>query len=100
MARLLVLLPLLVSCATLPANPGGSDGTDALYSETRPAMSTLVTISVAGPPSPETVAAVDAAFAVFTRVEEVMNEWRPGSPLSALNAAAGSGRAVPLPGDL
>ncbi len=100
MARLLLVLPLLVACATLPPNPDGTDGTDALYSETRPAMSTLVTIAVAGAPSPGTVAAVDSAFAVFARVEEAMNEWRPGSPLSALNAAAGSGQPVPLPGDL
>ncbi len=73
---------------------------DAFYSETRPAMSTVVTIAVAAPPEPATLAAVDAAFAVFDRVDAVMNEWRPDSPLSALNAAAGSGVAVALPGDL
>jgi thiamine biosynthesis lipoprotein len=63
-------------------------------------MSTVVTITVAAPPTPEVLSAVDAAFAVFGRVDEVMNEWRPGSPLSALNDAAGTGRPVPLPGDL
>jgi thiamine biosynthesis lipoprotein len=71
-----------------------------ILSETRPSMSTVVTITVAGV-APEVAApAVEAAFGVFDRVDEVMNEWRPGSPLSALNAAAGSGRPVPLPGDL
>ena len=63
-------------------------------------MSTVVTIAVAGPATPATVEAVGAAFAVFARVDQVMNEWRPGSPLSVLNAAAGTGRPVPLPGDL
>jgi thiamine biosynthesis lipoprotein len=99
-ARLLLVIPLLVSCATLPTNPGGAVGAEALYSETRPVMSTVVTIAVAAPPTPETLTAVEAAFAVFARVDEAMNEWRPGSPLSALNAAAGSGRPVSLPGDL
>ncbi len=97
MARRLLLLPLLSACAALPTPPAGAG---ALYAETRPAMSTVVTIAVAAPPTPEIVAAVDAAFAVFARVDEAMNEWRPGSPLAALNGAAGSGRPVPLPGDL
>ncbi len=100
MARLLLVLPFLACCATLPSNPGGVGAAEALYSETRPAMSTLVTIAVAAPPTPDVLAAVDAAFAVFARVDEAMNEWRTGSPLSALNAAAGSGRPVSLPGDL
>jgi thiamine biosynthesis lipoprotein len=63
-------------------------------------MSTVVTVAVAAPATPEVTAAVDAAFAIFARVDEVMNEWRPDSPLSAVNAAAGSGRPVDLPGDL
>ena len=62
-------------------------------------MSTLVTVTVAGAGhAPSCLAAVEAAFAVFARVDEVMNEWRPGSPLSALNAAAGSRAAGPPPG--
>lgn len=98
MYRLLVALPLLAAaCASLPP---AADGTVPLYSETRPAMATVVTITVAAPATPGLLAAVDEAFAVFTRVDETMNEWRPGSPLSALNAAAGSGRPVALPGDL
>ena len=99
MLRLLLLPALLVARAALASEPGPGPAS-ALYSESRPAMSTVVTIAVAGPATPSTVAAVDAAFGIFTRVDEVMNEWRPGSPLSGLNAAAGSGRPVPLPGDL
>jgi FAD:protein FMN transferase len=37
---------------------------------------------------------------VFDRVDRVMNEWRPDSPLSALNASASAGRWTWLPSDL
>ncbi len=98
-----VLAPVLAACATAPApapvHAAPDDGA-ATYVETRPAMSTVVTITVASAPSPRVQEAVEAAFAVFARVDAVMNEWRPDSPLSTLNAAAGSGRPVPLPGDL
>lgn len=98
MRRLVLAVPLLAAaCASFPSAPSGNG---ALYSETRPSMSTLVTVAVAAPAGPEVIAAVDEAFSVFARVDEAMNEWRPGSPLSSLNAAAGSGRPVPLPGDL
>ena len=95
--QLLATSLLAAACASLPPAPAGEV---ALHSETRPAMSTLVTVAVAAPPGGELAAAVDAAFAIFSGVDGVMNEWRPGSPLSALNASAGSGRLVPLPGDL
>ena len=94
---LLATVMLAPACASMPPVPAGEV---ALHAETRPAMSTMVTVTAAFPEGPELRAAIDAAFAVFARVDEVMNEWRPGSPLSALNAAAGSGRPVPLPGDL
>jgi thiamine biosynthesis lipoprotein len=63
-------------------------------------MGTVVAVTVLGVPGDRAAAAAEAAFSVLARVDEVMNEWRPGSPLSALNAAAGDGRWVDLPGDL
>jgi thiamine biosynthesis lipoprotein len=45
-------------------------------------------------------AALDAAFEPFARADAVMNEWRPDSPLSSLNAAAGDGRWTTLPAEL
>jgi FAD:protein FMN transferase len=67
--------------------------------ESRPFAGGMATISVVGAPS--TVAtALDEAFARFARVDEVMNEWSPGSAVSRLNAAAGSGSWTPLPADL
>ncbi len=63
-------------------------------------MGTLIRVAVAGGDEERARAGVAEAFAAFERVEAVMNEWRPDSPLSALNAAAGSGAWVELPGDL
>lgn len=42
---------------------------------------------------------VDAAFDEVARVESVMSEWMPESPISAINAAAGR-EAVEVPGEL
>ena len=105
LALLCALAGTAAACAAAPAalpgpaaSPSGREV--AVLSETRRAMATLVTVTVAAPDGPATAAAVEAAFAVFARVEAVMNEWRPDSPLSALNAAAGTGRLVELTGDL
>lgn len=43
--------------------------------------------------------AASAAFAVFAEVDLAMNEWRPESPLSAVNREAGAA-AVVVPADL
>jgi len=71
----------------------------AVVTERRPAMGTLCTVTLAGVEPAGAGPGLEAAFAVFDRVDQVMNEWRPDSPLSALNAAAGQGW-VALPGDL
>jgi FAD:protein FMN transferase len=71
----------------------------ALVSETRPAMGSLATVTIATNDPSRARAGIEAAFAVFDRVDFSMNEWRPDSPLSGLNAAAGRGW-VPLPADL
>lgn len=71
----------------------------AVVTESRPAMGTLCTVTLAAVDPARAQAGLDAAFAVFARVDEAMNEWRPASPLSALNAAAGHGW-VALPADL
>lgn len=71
----------------------------AVVTETRPVMGTLCSVTLAGVEPDRAAPGVEAAFAFFDRVDEVMNEWRPDSPLSALNDAAGRGW-VELPGDL
>ncbi len=72
---------------------------EGLVAETRPAMGSVATVTVAGTTPVRAAPAIEAAFAVFERVEWSMNEWRAGSPLAQLNAGAGRGW-VPLPGDL
>jgi thiamine biosynthesis lipoprotein len=63
-------------------------------------MGTVVSVTVSGAPPAEASDAVEAVFRIFARVDEAMNEWRPGSALSSLNAEAGTGVFVDLPGDL
>lgn len=58
-------------------------------------MSTRITVAV----PPEHIGEADAVFAVFRQVESTANEWRPGSPLSDVNAAAG-GAPVGVPAEL
>lgn len=66
--------------------------------EARPGMGTLLRVTIVAPPE-RAAAGVTAAFAVFDRVDRVMNEWREDSPLSLLNRRAGQGW-TPLPADL
>jgi thiamine biosynthesis lipoprotein len=67
--------------------------------EVREMMGTRVTVAIVGVPPEEARRGMEAAFQVFERVDEVMNEWRPQSPLSAINKGAG-GAAVAAPEDL
>ena len=69
-----------------------------VVTESRPGMGTLLRVTIVAP-ADRGAAGVEAAFAVFDRVDRVMNEWRPDSPLSRLNRRAGRGW-VRLPGDL
>jgi FAD:protein FMN transferase len=71
----------------------------AVVTESRPVLGTLCTVTLAGVAPAAAAAGIEAAFATFDRVDRVMNEWRPESPLSALNARAGQGW-VDLPEDL
>lgn len=86
-----VTLPSLVLAAVLSAPV-------ALVSESRPAMGSLATVTVVDHGPQPAAVAIEVAFAVFERVDWSMNEWRPDSPLTALNARAGAW--VGLPGDL
>lgn len=88
-------LPLLALLAAAAPSEGVP-----LSVETRELMSTHVTVSLVGVSGPQAQRAFEAAFGAFERVEEVMNEWRPGSPLARINERAGRPEAVPAPADL
>src|SRR5512133_449439 len=72
---------------------------EGVVTETRPAMGSVASVTLAGTTPAAAAPAIEAVFAVFRQVEWSMNEWREGSPLAQLNAWAGRGW-VPLPGDL
>lgn len=92
-------LALLGACAGTSRSVGPAAEV-VVHVESRPMMSTMVSVTLVGATVAQAEAASDEVFGLFSRVEAVMNEWRPGSPLSSLNAAAGSGRWTELPGDL
>ncbi|WP_375765205.1 FAD:protein FMN transferase [Archangium gephyra] len=68
--------------------------------ETRPMMGTTVTVTLVGGTAEKAREGFDAAFGAFERVNQVMNEWRPDSELSAVNRKAGDGEWVAVPEDL
>jgi FAD:protein FMN transferase len=64
---------------------------------TTPVMGTEIQAIL--PEGPGAAAAAESVFAVFHEVDARMSEWKPTSPLSEVNAAAGE-RAVAVPKDL
>jgi thiamine biosynthesis lipoprotein len=71
-----------------------------IATRTRELMTTRVTVALVGVSGEAAERAFAAAFAPFERVEEAMNEWRPGSPLARINEAAGADEPVLAPPDL
>jgi FAD:protein FMN transferase len=70
-----------------------------LITQQRDMMGTRVTVAIDAP-AEKAKPGFEAAFKVFERIDAVMNEWRPDSPLSKINDAAGTGHGVEAPGDL
>ncbi len=71
-----------------------------LEQRTREVMHTLVTVSLPSTLAPpEREAAYEEAFAVFEAIDLELNEWRPESALSRVNAGAG-GPGVEAPARL
>jgi len=89
----MLLSALLVVLAASPPSP-------PVRTETRPMMGTHVTVTLVGSTPSKAREGFDAAFSAFSRVNEVMNEWRPDSALSAVNRQAGDGTFVTVPEDL
>ena len=68
--------------------------------EQRSLMGTLWTIEVAAHGrADEARLAIDGAYGELARIDRLMSEWRPDSPISQVNAAAGL-RAVQVPAEL
>jgi thiamine biosynthesis lipoprotein len=60
-----------------------------LVERARPAMGSELRLTASTANEPAAVAAFDAVFAEFERLESLMSIWRPGSDIVRLNAAAG-----------
>src|SRR5882672_4562482 len=60
-----------------------------LVERARPAMGSELRLTASTADEPAAVAAFDAVFAEFERLESLMSVWRPGSDIVRLNAAAG-----------
>jgi FAD:protein FMN transferase len=88
----MMLSALLVVLAAAPA--------PQLRTETRPMMGTTVTVTLVGGPPEKAREGFVAAFGAFERINQVMNEWRPDSELSAVNRKAGDGELMAIPEDL
>jgi thiamine biosynthesis lipoprotein len=66
----------------------------------RPLMGTMWTLEVDDETRPaQARLAIDAAYAELNRIDQLMSEWRPDSPISRVNAAAGR-NAVEVPAEL
>jgi FAD:protein FMN transferase len=91
---------LIVAFAILVLRSAPDAGEAALQIKEREMMGTRVRVVISNATPEEAESGFDAAFKEFERVEQVMNEWRPESPLSAINAIAGSGRFADAPEDV
>jgi len=76
------------------------DGSRGFVKEQRSLMGTLWNIEVADHGrSDEARLAIDRAYSELARIDRLMSEWRPDSPISQVNAAAGQ-HAVRVPAEL
>ena len=82
----------LLACACV--GPAPPERTLATASDGRPAMGTVLEITLVGPDARALRAAMDPLFAEATRLDRLMTPWDAASDAARLNAAAGRG---PLP---
>lgn len=87
-------IALVVTAAAAVAAPPGVEREEARY-----VMGTLATVRATAPDETAALAALDAAWDAFARVDARMSTWREDSDLSRVNAAAAAG-PVAVPPDL
>lgn len=97
----IALVPVLLASAWWYwQDSGNRPSQGALLKTSRLLMGTLWTIEVDDESRPaEARAAMERAFAEIERIENLMSEWLPDSPVSKINAAAGQ-HPVEVPAEL
>lgn len=83
--RCAVALLAIAACT----QPAPSQASDNVTTRSRESMATYVTITIAAPESPAVVAAIEAGLDEVDRLNGVLSEWRDGTDISKVNAAAG-----------
>src|SRR5262245_20471128 len=85
--RVASLLLIVVSTAACTETSGSSGA--RLVERTRPSMGTELQLTAWTKDEAAAVAAFEAVFQEFDRLEELLSNWREGSDVQRLNAAAG-----------
>ena len=94
--RLVEAASLFLIAASIPActeTPGSTGG--RLVEQTHASMGTELRLTAWTADEPGTVAAFEAVFQEFDRLEGLLSTWRPSSDIQRLNTAAGK-HAVPV----
>ena len=92
----IIIIFVLVAVALLWSNAVNKQTKAAYLSLTQQIMSSPVTVVA---PEPVAAEAAEIVFGIFREVDVTMSEWKPDSPLSAVNRAAGL-HPVEVPADL
>src|SRR5438093_8480791 len=89
-ASLFLIAASISACTETPGSPGGR-----LVQQTHASMGTELRLTAWSADEPGAVAAFEAVFQEFDRLEGLLSTWRPSSDIQRLNAAAGK-HAVPV----
>lgn len=97
--RALALAIALAVTAAAPAAARADQpaaGPERKLVHTDQAMGTIVQVTIWTDDEPGAAQAAQAVFAEFRRLDAMMTTWTPDSEISKINAAAGTGKAVPV----
>jgi len=89
----------LTVLALLPVHPGDANAELVEYTEARPLMGTLVSMTVEGPRRDVLEQGVNDAYREMSRLSDMMNHYNPDSVVSEINRQAGA-QPVTVPREL
>ena len=83
----------------LPVHPGDANAELVEYTEARPLMGTLVSMTVEGPRRDVLEQGANDAYREMSRLSDMMNHYNPNSVVSEINRQAGA-QPVTVPREL